>query len=190
MVLWKKMNLFFLIPILVMIVYFISLPFAAHHQSTASSMPVSYAFVQTAKLARIQASSENETQFQLILEETSPFVTYFSDRPNRITGAIPLDEFLNFWHHGVDSFQADPPNVSVSGQIHIRSQKERNLFFIFELAHPNYVKESRKMIYDIQLLSPSPLLHEKTILLHDPILFFDDGMPQWCPSCCCGDVKK
>ena len=39
----------------------------------------------------------------------------FSDRPERIAGQLPTDEFVANWGHGGDeSFEADPPNATVS----------------------------------------------------------------------------
>ena len=40
---------------------------------------------------------------------------YFSDRPERIAGQLSTEEFVANWGHGGDdSFEADPPNATVS----------------------------------------------------------------------------
>ena len=40
---------------------------------------------------------------------------YFSDRPERIAGQLPTDEFVANWGHGgKDSFESDPPNATLS----------------------------------------------------------------------------
>jgi hypothetical protein len=51
---------------------------------------------------------------QLTLEGIAPTTIIFSDRPDRVTGHIPLDEFLDSWGEGDDSFADDPPNAALS----------------------------------------------------------------------------
>ncbi len=51
---------------------------------------------------------------QLTLEGIAPLTIIFSDRPDRVTGHIPLDEFLDSWGEGDDSFADDPPNAALS----------------------------------------------------------------------------
>ena len=143
---------------------------------------LSYAFIQTAKIALIQPKLGHPDQYEIRLEKTSPFITYFSDRPNRVTGVMSLDQFLSAWNKGIDSFKVDPPNVTVSGE----NEKDSNLFFILEFTHPQFSKKSNQMTYDIKFISPHPQLSKKPIVLHNPILFFDNWLPEWCPSCCCG----
>ena len=38
----------------------------------------------------------------------------FSDRPDRVTGHVPTEEFLDSWGDGDDSFADDPPNAVLS----------------------------------------------------------------------------
>jgi hypothetical protein len=51
---------------------------------------------------------------QLTLNGISPTTLYFSDRPQRITGHIPTEEFFDSWGEGDDSFADDPPNAVLS----------------------------------------------------------------------------
>jgi hypothetical protein len=51
---------------------------------------------------------------QLTLEGIAPLTIIFSDRPDRVTGHIPLEEFLDSWGEGDDSFADDPPNAALS----------------------------------------------------------------------------
>ncbi len=43
-----------------------------------------------------------------------PSVLYFSDRPHRIAGHMTVDEFVQYWNEGSDSFEAIPPNAALS----------------------------------------------------------------------------
>jgi hypothetical protein len=50
----------------------------------------------------------------LTLQGTSPTTLLFSDRPDRITGHIPSEEFFDSWGEGDNSFADDPPNAVLS----------------------------------------------------------------------------
>jgi hypothetical protein len=64
-------------------------------------------FVQTAA----GMSYENG---RLTLYGIAPTTLLFSDRPERVTGHVPTEEFLDSWGEGDDSFAADPPNAVLS----------------------------------------------------------------------------
>jgi len=59
---------------------------------------------------------------RLILNGIAPTTLMFSDRPKRVTGHLPTEEFLNSWGDGEDSFADDPPNAVLS----IFSEEEVN----------------------------------------------------------------
>ena len=43
-----------------------------------------------------------------------PSVVYFSDRPYRIAGHMSIQEFVELWGEGTDSYAMDPPNATLS----------------------------------------------------------------------------
>jgi hypothetical protein len=51
---------------------------------------------------------------QLTLQGIGPTTIIFSDRPDRITGHVPSQEFFDSWDEGDDSFADDPPNAVLS----------------------------------------------------------------------------
>ena len=51
---------------------------------------------------------------RLTLAGVSPTTLMFSDRPQRVTGHVPTEEFLDSWGDGEDSFADDPPNAVLS----------------------------------------------------------------------------
>jgi hypothetical protein len=51
---------------------------------------------------------------RLSLHGVAPTTLLFSDRPQRVTGHVPTEEFLDSWSEGDDSFAADPPNAVLS----------------------------------------------------------------------------
>jgi hypothetical protein len=64
-------------------------------------------FVQTAH----SMSYENG---QLTLHSLAPTTLFFSDRPDRVTGHITSQEFVDSWDQGPDSFESNPPNAVLS----------------------------------------------------------------------------
>ena len=51
---------------------------------------------------------------RLTLNGIAPTTLMFSDRPQRVTGHVPTEEFLDSWGDGEDSFADDPPNAVLS----------------------------------------------------------------------------
>ncbi|MDH3674858.1 MAG: hypothetical protein OES12_05125 [Anaerolineae bacterium] len=51
---------------------------------------------------------------RLTLTGLAPTTLMFSDRPARVTGHVPSEEFLDSWGEGEDSFADDPPNAVLS----------------------------------------------------------------------------
>ncbi|MCO5185930.1 MAG: hypothetical protein M9918_24210 [Anaerolineae bacterium] len=64
-------------------------------------------FVQTAH----GMSFENG---KLTLHALAPTTLFFSDRPDRVTGHITSQEFVDSWDQGTDSFASNPPNAVLS----------------------------------------------------------------------------
>lgn len=50
----------------------------------------------------------------LILEQNSPLLLFFSERPTRISGHLTATAFIDIWDKGKDSFNDDPPNAALS----------------------------------------------------------------------------
>jgi gas vesicle protein len=51
---------------------------------------------------------------RLTVHGTSPTTIFFSDRPDRIAGHMPLEKAYEWGRSGDDSFLADPPNATLS----------------------------------------------------------------------------
>lgn len=50
----------------------------------------------------------------LTLYGLTPTTLMFSDRPDRVTGHLPSEEFLASWGEGDDIFASNPPNATLS----------------------------------------------------------------------------
>jgi hypothetical protein len=51
---------------------------------------------------------------QLTLHTVAPTTLFFSDRPDRVTGHISSQEFVDSWDKGENSFASIPPNAVLS----------------------------------------------------------------------------
>lgn len=51
---------------------------------------------------------------KLTLHTLAPTTLFFSDRPDRVTGHISTEEFVDSWDQGEDSFASNPPNAALS----------------------------------------------------------------------------
>jgi hypothetical protein len=75
---------------------------------SAEPADVEYMFAQTSSGVSIGADG------RVTLNGVSRTTLFFSDRPHRVTGHIPTDEFIAQWGDGDDSFASDPPNALLS----------------------------------------------------------------------------
>ncbi len=76
-------------------------------------------------------------------------VLYFSDRPIRIAGHMPMAAYLDEWRAGAgpDNFASDPPNATLSV---LESGKAKNSLVVVEISHP--VVEGADLVYDYKLI--------------------------------------
>jgi hypothetical protein len=51
---------------------------------------------------------------RLTMRTLAPTTLFFSDRPDRVTGHISSEEFVDSWDKGDDSFESNPPNAVLS----------------------------------------------------------------------------
>lgn len=66
-------------------------------------------FVQIAEDLRVDVGRST-----LRLVQVNQQTLYFSDRPQRIAGNLPMADYLKTWKEGRDNFNADPPNATLS----------------------------------------------------------------------------
>ncbi|MGW8251419.1 MAG: hypothetical protein ACWGO1_12310, partial [Anaerolineales bacterium] len=76
-------------------------------QSVVEAPEIEALFVQT-------AHSMSYEDGRLTLHTLAPTTLFFSDRPDRVTGHITSQEFVDTWDKGPDSFESNPPNAVLS----------------------------------------------------------------------------
>lgn len=83
----------------------------------------------------------------LRLVDVSAQTVYFSDRPNRLAGHIPMDAYLLEWTRGPHSFGEDPPNAKLSIYA---GEAAGNTLVVVELTDP--VIDGDDLLYGYTLL--------------------------------------
>jgi hypothetical protein len=83
----------------------------------------------------------------LTLKGVSPTTLFFSDRPVRMAGHYNKEDYLKMWTDGKDSFDADPPNATLSV---FEEGQDDLLDVVVKLQNPRY--QGDDLIYDITLI--------------------------------------
>ena len=100
-------------------------------------------FVQNAAAVEVGANGRT-----LTLKGMGPTTLFFSDRPVRIAGHYRLEEYLQFWKNGPDSFLKDPPNATLSV---FEKGKDELADVVVTLRNPRL--SGSELTYDIAVIS-------------------------------------
>lgn len=155
---------------------------AANQNPKNTGQNATMLFIQSAPSAVLIPNSPQTGTYELVLHDVHNTVSYFSERPNRISGTIPIARFVNFWKlQGPDGFNTQAPNADIMGtQIHsIFSAKNAN--FTFALSQPAYNAKNKSIAYAATPLQGQQDLPKAPIKLEHVKLFFDNLA--FCPSC-------
>jgi hypothetical protein len=125
---------------------------------------VSVLFVQSGSSGTMTISEDGG--YLLTIEDVDPYVLWFTDRPQRGAGYIPLGTYLELWTEGSDSFQTDAPN----GSLIVNGEP-----IAVEIMNPVYDTALNSFRYTVVPLDNTPLAD--TLSLEIPSLFIDsDGI--------------
>jgi len=122
---------------------------AAAPVAMAVTMPVASAtmaqllFVQNA--SAVEVGNGGRT---LTLKGIAPTTLFFSDRPVRIAGHYRMEEYLDFWKAGPDSFLKDPPNATL---LAFQKGKDELSDVVVTLRNPRV--SGNNLSYDITVIS-------------------------------------
>ncbi|SDX82389.1 hypothetical protein SAMN05444358_11265 [Ruegeria halocynthiae] len=132
---------------------------ATAQSSDDTSKPESYLFIETADRATLSEGT-------MTLHGVSPGVPVFADRPYRHAGQISRADFLKAWSSGQDSFEADPPNVAITGQ-----SEGKQVVLIAEIKQPK--ADGDWVSYEVNILEGSEFSE-----LNSPVMVIDDNIIQ------------
>ena len=110
----------------------------------SSASKAEYMFVQSAEDVRVDPANQT-----IRLVKVNPQIVYFTDRPVRLAGHIPMSDYLKEWtaEAGKDSFKADPPNATLSTY---EPGQADNTLAVVKITDP--VVEGADLIYGYKLI--------------------------------------
>lgn len=145
------------IPVLIMVLAFLSTAVAEEKKSAEQEVLVMFAH---------NAHSMTFGEGTLKLNGVSPTIIFFSDRPVREVGHMTIQDFVAQWDKGKDSFGADPPNAVLSIYDH-----DKITDVVIVLSNPRL--DGLNLAYDIRVLDGTvPAVGGSCTVFIDPI-----GMP-------------
>lgn len=110
------------------------------HHAPADDTP-DFMFVQTAADVVVDADAKT-----LRLVNVNPQTLYFSDRPERLAGHIPMEAYMKEWTEGPDDFDNDPPNATLSVY---QAGLHENSIVVLELLSPKIDGDDLVYAYEI-----------------------------------------
>lgn len=141
---------------------FAKAPTAAPAPAT-NTQPLHISFVQTASAGTLTAVPGQSNQYTLTLNNVSPYISYYIDRPSRATGLAAIKNFVSAWNVGNNSFAQDNPNAVIyAGQIN--GQPNAGTAYIVQISSPNYNAASNQMTYLVTPLGSQSFLLNQIIL--------------------------
>ncbi len=118
-------------------------------------------FTQLAESATITPAA-GKNQYTLTLSNVSGSTTWFADRPDRASGVVTTEDFVQHWGQGgTNSFAKDAPNANIvifkTGADGVKQSSEH----IVELRNPVYTAKTHELSYQITLLPSRKLSTSK-----------------------------
>ena len=147
--------------------------------TTITDLKGQYLFLQNAQTVIIKPVQNKPGIYTLTFKGVSPLVLYISDRPNRKTGHLRLEEFLRLWtFKNANGFKSNPPNAILSSSHPGIQMSEQPIHFSFELSNPQFDVKTNTVSFIAKALEGTPLI-KTSQTLEQVNLFVDDV----CLSC-------
>ncbi len=142
-------------------------PWLLRKAQAAESKADSDKSVVIVEMLFVQSADSVELNNNILkLTGINPATIYFSDRPDRVVGHEPTEDFVDDWNKGENSFAKNPPNAALSVLTGTTPQE-----VILTLKNPRL--EKNKLIYDVKVLEGNKSLKGNIVSLFiDPV-----GMP-------------
>ena len=115
-----------------------------------ASLPLAHAEQEKAQLMFVQTAEDLKADDKTLrLLNVGKQTLYFSDRPVRIAGHMPMDAYMEEWKagEGPDNFAADPPNATLSV---LQSGQAENTLVVVEISHP--AVDGDNLVYEYELI--------------------------------------
>ncbi|MBA2654778.1 MAG: hypothetical protein H0U71_06900 [Gammaproteobacteria bacterium] len=146
---------------------FLSLSAFAQKPITSLKENTQVLFIQVANAGELVPNKNEAGSYRLTLKNVDPFTSYFTDRPNRVTGIVPTQEFVSMWQNR--DIQSSPPNVAIETS-DLKNGHKINRVFV--LSNPVYDAQKQEITYSAKSLSKERT--HKPISMGYTVLFIDD----------------
>lgn len=155
---------------------------AIEAKAAATEKTMLLEFVQTAQKGNLEALEGKSGQYKLTLYKVDPYVGYFSDRPKRVTGIMPIKKFVRLWNEkSIDNnFTINPPNAAIETMIIQMIFNNHRISLVASLSNPEYHGHDHSISYTINLLTKAPPI--KSAKLGFTVLFIDGLGIHWNPG--------
>ncbi|MCR9213565.1 MAG: hypothetical protein NXI13_07590 [Proteobacteria bacterium] len=84
---------------------------------------------------------------KITLSDIAPHVVWYTERPDRKSGHMTLDEFLTEWEKGTNSFEVDPPNAVLT----LMDASDSPAVIVIR----NPIYRGKILTYDVEILNGS-----------------------------------
>ena len=102
-------------------------------------------FVQTFKRGSVARRDGHDARYTVTLQDGVGATIFFSDRPDRIVGTTPTDQFLD----GLGFLEDNPPNAAMV----VETAPGETDIAVVELFNPVYDPETFGVTYDVEVLA-------------------------------------
>ena len=133
-------------------------------------------FTQIAQSATLTPVVGKDNTYQLTLNNINKHVIWFTDRPGRNSGMIPVEKFMTAWNEGKDSFASNPPNASLVTISNSKAMPSTKEVSVIKLTNPVYDKKANSLTYTVEPVGtahPDHLTQES--LKGEVVLFVDNA---------------
>lgn len=129
--------------------------------SAPTAPPVRVSFIQTATHATLETIPGQPNAYTLTLENISPYITYYLNRPNRATGLATVKNFIAAWSTGPDNMAQDNPNAVIyAGQINGQPNQALSSYVV-QISNPNFTPAANQITYVVSALGKQGFILDK-----------------------------
>jgi hypothetical protein len=125
--------------------------------TTSNSSGLNLGFVVTGSSAQLKSLTGKSGYYTVTLSDVSPYITYFSERPNRKEGVATMQNFISAWSVGSNSFKDNPPNGILTGAMINQNTNQNDTYQILILESPQYNAQASTLTFTARPLGTNAL---------------------------------
>ena len=127
----------------------------------AETTTLSLLFVQSAESAILKALPKKPGYYTLTLYNVPPYITYFSERPTRVTNVASVQNFIKAWDVGKNNFKTNNPNAVLCAAEINAMPNQNQKFYLMTLSSPIYSQNRSILRYVVTPLSKDGFLFKQ-----------------------------